>query len=192
LPAVALLLLAGAATAWVTLAAAGAGVSRSGGPHTVEEERAWPLVLELRPGIVRPPGGELVEPLLERSIPIGRRAARRSRIEVRFEHRGRHTVEPARLFIRDPLGLAERVSATPPIELVVLPRVEPVLAPGGGAGGLHGHTARSLGAAVEVELDTLRPYRQGAPAGRIHWPTVARTGEVMERRLVSDSDSLPL
>src|SRR5207253_4924794 len=45
---------------------------------------------------------------------------------------------------------------------------------------------------AEIELDSLRPYRQGAPASRIHWPTTARTGETMERHLVSDADSRPL
>ena len=28
---------------------------------------------------------------------------------------------------------------------------------------------------AELEIDGLRPYREGAPASRIHWPTVART-----------------
>jgi uncharacterized protein (DUF58 family) len=45
---------------------------------------------------------------------------------------------------------------------------------------------------AELELDSLRPYRPGAPASRIHWPTSARTGEMMERHLVSDADSKPL
>src|SRR2546421_10701628 len=65
LPSVALLVLAGGAAAWVTLAAAGAGIERTGGPPTVEEEQAWPLRLELPRGIVRPPGGDLVEPWLD-------------------------------------------------------------------------------------------------------------------------------
>jgi uncharacterized protein (DUF58 family) len=30
------------------------------------------------------------------------------------------------------------------------------------------------------------------PASRIHWPAVARRGELVERRLVADSDSRPL
>lgn len=193
LPAVALILLAAAASLWVALAAAGAGLRREGGPHAVEEEQAWPLVLEPRPGLVRPPGGELVEPVLDRPLPIGRRRPSRSRVEVRFERRGRRTLAPARLVIRDPLGLARRELASDPIELVVLPRIEPVLTPAGGAaGGVVGRSARPLAAAAEVEPDSLRPYRPGAPAARIHWPTVARTGDVMERRLAADADSLPL
>jgi uncharacterized protein (DUF58 family) len=188
LPAVALLVLAAVCGAWVALAA---GVRREGGPHAVEEDRPWPLVLELRRGLVRPPGGELVEPLLDQPLPVAHQ--RRARVDVRFERRGRRTLEPARLVIRDPLGLARRELSTEPIELVVLPRIEPVLAPdGGGAGGVVGRAARPMAATAEVEPDALRPYRQGAPAARIHWPTVARTGEVMERRLATDADSLPL
>ena len=41
-------------------------------------------------------------------------------------------------------------------------------------------------------MESLRPYREGAPASRIHWPTVARVGTLMERRLLADSDSQPL
>jgi uncharacterized protein (DUF58 family) len=43
-----------------------------------------------------------------------------------------------------------------------------------------------------MELDVLRPYRPGAPATRIHWPTLARTGELMERRFVADPRARPL
>jgi uncharacterized protein (DUF58 family) len=43
-----------------------------------------------------------------------------------------------------------------------------------------------------MELDVLRPYRPGTPATRIHWPTLARTGELMERRFVADPRARPL
>jgi uncharacterized protein (DUF58 family) len=188
-PAVALLVLAAGAAAWVALAAAGAGIERRAALQAIEEEQPWPLLIELRPGLVPAPGGEVVEPLLRRPIPLRRR---RSRVDVRFERRGRRTIAPARMVIRDPLGLARRELSAPALELVVLPRIEPVLAPGGSATGTTARAARSLAAAAEVEPDSLRPYRQGAPAARIHWPTVARTGEVMERRLAADADSLPL
>jgi uncharacterized protein (DUF58 family) len=193
LPAVALLVLGAGSAVWVGLAAAGAGIQRTPGPHTVEEEQAWPLLLDRGRGVLPPPGGELVEPLLGRPLPVGLGAPRRTRIEVRFERRGRRAVEPARLTIRDPLGLAERVMESEPAEVLVLPRIEPVIAPGAGAAGrLGSRSARPLAESAEVEIDGLRPYREGAPAGRIHWPVLARGGEVMERRLVADSDSRPL
>jgi uncharacterized protein (DUF58 family) len=193
LPAVALLLLGIGSAVWVALAAAGAGIERAPGPHTIEEGEPWPLVLDSRAGVVPPPGGELSEPLLGRPLRVGFGAPRRVRIDVRFERRGRRLLEPARLSIRDPLGLAERAMESAVDEVLVLPKIEPVVAPGAGAAGRIGaRSARPLAESADVEIDGLRPYRPGAPAGRIHWPVVARGGEVMERRLVADSDSRPL
>jgi uncharacterized protein (DUF58 family) len=192
-PGFGLILVAACAVGWVGVAASGARLERRGGPHAVEEEHAWPLTLEVRPGAVRPPGGELIEPLLGRTLPIGRGVPLRTRVEVRFERRGRRSLEPARLAITDPLGLARRELVVPPIDVIVLPRIEPVLAPGGGAAvGPAARAGRPLAAAAEVELDALRPYRPGTPAARIHWPVVARTGEMMERQLAADADSRPL
>jgi len=191
LPSVALLVLAGGAAAWVTLAAAGAGIERTGGPPTVEEEQAWPLRLELRRGIVRPPGGDLVEPLLDAPLSL-RSGDRRVRIDVRFERRGGHALAPTRVAIRDPLGLAERELRSAPLEVLVLPRIEPVLAPRAGGSSGAGRVARAALDTTELEPDGLRPYRPGAPATRIHWPAVARTGDVIERRLAADASSRPL
>ena len=189
------------ALAWVSLAARGAHVVRAPGPATVEEGSAWPLVLELRSGLLPPPGGELEEPLLGWPVPLARRRSRRLRINIRFPRRGRRTLAPARLVIRDPLRLyAWEVEGEGGEELIVLPRVEPVLAAGGGGGARgsvlggerHGPGRRLHDLAAQLELDTLRPYREGTPASRIHWPALARTGEVMERRLVADTESAPL
>ena len=84
----------------------------------------------------------------------------------------------------------------------MLPRVEPVTAPGGGGAGAGAQagmgaqpslSGRRLDAsAAELEIDGLRAYREGAPASRIHWPSVARHGEMLERRLVAELDSAPL
>lgn len=191
LPAMALLVVAVWTALWITLAASGAHVERTVAATTVEEEAPWPLRLEVRSGIVRPPGGELVEPLLGRAILLPR-ARRDVRVEVRFARRGRRTIEPARFVIRDPLGLAERVVRSPPAEVLVLPRVEPVIAPRGGRMGLAPSLARAPLDAAELEPEALRPYHPGAPATRIHWPAVARTGEVFERSLVSEAGSRPL
>ena len=204
-PAVALIGLAVAAAIWVTLAARGAGIDREPGPATVEEEQPYPLRLELRQGLLPPPGGELREPLLEAPIPLAGRTAGKVRIDVRFARRGKRVIEPGALTIADPLRPAVREipSAGEPAELLVLPRVEPVLAaPASGAGGSGagpdsggGRAAlrgRMDGSAAELDLDGLRPYREGTPASRIHWPAVARSGEMLERRLMADSDSAPL
>ena len=194
-PGIALTLLAAAAGVWVLAAAAGATLERSTGPATVEEERQWPLVITARTGIVPAPSGELIEPLLRRSLPMAGRTSRRMRVAVTFERRGRRQLQPARLVIRDPFGLVERAfEAGEADEVLVLPRIEPVVASGRGAGASVEAAvgARPAEASAEIEMESLRPYREGAPASRIHWPTVARVGTLMERRLLADSDSQPL
>jgi uncharacterized protein (DUF58 family) len=117
------------------------------------------------------------------------------RIEARFTRRGRRMLEPARLTLRDPLGLASRTFLSQREEVLVLPRIESPTTGGdsssGGAGVQTDGSALGIQGA-ELELDALRPYREGAPASRIHWPTVARSGKMMERRLVADADSRPL
>ena len=194
-PGVAFLMLGVGSAVWVALAAHGAGLVRRLDAHVVEEGQPLAVHLETRGGLLPPPGGEIVEPLLDDPLPAFGQAAREVRVDVRFGRRGRRWLEPTRLTLKDPLALAERSFHTNPEELLVLPRVEPP-SPGGdrtaGAGG-----AQSEGSAIaiqgaELELDSLRPYREGAPASRVHWPTVARTGTMMERRLVPDADSRPL
>jgi uncharacterized protein (DUF58 family) len=190
------------ALAWVRLAARGARVVRVPCPHSVVEEEPWPLALELCRGLLPPPGGELWEPLLGRPVRLAGRSPGRVRVSVRFARRGRRRLEPPLLVVRDPLGLDEvRLPGAGGEELLVLPRVEPVVAvrAGGAAAGPlggtgeHGGAGRQLAiAAAEQEIDGLRPYREGTPAARIHWPTVARRGEMLERRLVADLDSAPL
>jgi uncharacterized protein (DUF58 family) len=194
-PGIALVLLAVVACAWVLLAAVGASLERRPGPATVEEEQGWPLRLTAETGILPAPGGELREPLLRGRLSMAGRAKRTVRVNVTFERRGRRRLEPARLTIQDPLGLISReVAAGGGDEVLVLPRIEAVNAVGAGAAfrGPGASGARPAETAAEVEMESLRPYREGAPASRIHWPTVARSGTLMERRLLADSDWRPL
>jgi uncharacterized protein (DUF58 family) len=202
-PGVALVVLAVGSVVWVVLAARGATVERVPGPHTVVEEDPYPLRVEVRSGVLPPPGGELLEPLLGWPVPVGGRWSRRLRINVRFSRRGRRILEPDVLVIRDPLRLFSReLVGEGGEEVLVLPRVEPVTAPGSGGAGAGSEaglgaepslSGRRLDAsAAELEIDGLRAYREGAPASRIHWPSVARRGEMLERRLVAELDSAPL
>src|SRR5687768_6202748 len=202
-PGVGLVLLAVGSGVWVWLAARGASVARVPGPHTVVEDEPYPLRVEVRSGVLPPPGGELLEPLLGWPVPIAGRWSRRLRINVRFARRGRRVLEPELLVIRDPMRLYSReVRVDAHDEVLVLPRVEPVTAPGSGGAGAGAQaglgaqpslSGRRLDAsAAELEIDGLRAYREGAPASRIHWPSVARHGEMLERRLVAELDSAPL
>jgi uncharacterized protein (DUF58 family) len=149
--------------------------------------------LTLKRGKLRAPGGELDEPLLGRPLRITRSTPQRIRVDVRFSRRGRRGLDGARLTIRDPLGLASREFRSEPAEVLVLPRVHPLgIDATGVTTGLGREASRLSAHAAELELDSLRPYREGAPASRIHWPTVARRGEMVERRLIADVDLRPL
>jgi uncharacterized protein (DUF58 family) len=192
-PGIGLVLLGLGAWIWVGMAAQGAGVRREVGPSVVEEDEPYPVRLTLPRGLVSPPGGELVEPLLGRTIPLNASTKRRIRVDVRFSRRGRRVLKPARLTLADPLGLARRDLFSDPGEVLVLPRVEPIsVSSNAWTDRLAGEADRMAAHAAELELDTLRPYRPGTPASRIHWPTVARTGEMIERRLIADVDLRPL
>lgn len=191
-PGVALAVTAVGAAAWVLLAAHGAHVTRAPGPATIEEEQPYPLVLTAAAGALPAPGGELVEPLLRRPLPATDPRSSRVRVNVRFARRGRRELEPARLVIRDPLSLVVRETRSEPASVLVLPRLEPVRVVGEDGGARFALAGAGAGQASELELDTLRPYRQGTPASRIHWPAVARTGELMERKLIAEGDARPL
>ncbi len=204
-PALALVAASGGALAWVGLAAAGAGVETEPGPPTVQERRPYPLRVALHTGLLPAPAGELQTELLDGPVSLAGMSARRLRIDVQFERRGRRRIEPPSFTIHDPLRLVTRTVSDrgQDAELLVLPRIEPVLAPGG-SGGAGAGTAgdgqspaaalrgAAAGSAAELDLDGLRPYRTGTPASRIHWPALARSGEMLERRLTAESDSAPL
>jgi uncharacterized protein (DUF58 family) len=198
---IALLALAIGAFAWVELATVGGRLERRPGPSRLEESEPYPLRLSLRRTLLPPPGGELIDPLLDRSVPVGRRWARQVEREIWLESPGRRRLVPARLVVRDPLGLWQRtLQSERTDDLVVLPRVDPVRWSGPGAerrgqaagsGSARDATSRRGGLAA-FEVDGLRPYRDGSPASRIHWPAVARTGQMIERRLISGGEPRPL
>ncbi len=107
-------------------------------------------------------------------------AARR----LTIERPGAHLIGPSTLRVRDDLGLfARSFTAGEPAVVLVLPA--PANAPvqqrpqGADPGG-------------DPEPDGLQAYTRGTPAGRIHWPSVARGGEWQERRVLSAPRGLPL
>ena len=167
------------------------------------EDEAYPLELVIRQGRVaaaRRAG----------HAPAGRRPGARHRDGPRREcgfgcaRRGGDagTSEPATLQLTDPLRLhTVELRGESAGSVLVLPRIEPVIVRGGSGGGrgdglLDG--LEGLGAAgidtrpIDFELDGLRPYREGSPASRIHWPTVARSREMLEHRLVAGANASPL
>jgi uncharacterized protein (DUF58 family) len=200
LPGVALVVAAAAATAWVELAARGASIDRERAPALTVEDRELPLPIRIERGIAPLPGGELRDPLRERPFAVGPGLDRGVESGVVFRRRGRRRIPPAVLSIRDPLGLRQRsVESGDGGTVLVLPRVEAIEFAGGDGGersirwGFAGEGSAGIETpAVEMEIDGLRPYRRGSPASRIHWPTVARRSEMLERRLIAGADSTPL
>ncbi len=189
------------AVGWVELARP-RRLERARGPGQIVEGEPYPLELVASGGLLPLPGGELRDPILVEPLAVGPRWAMHHRAEIALAGRGRRRLDPPALEVRDPLGLHVRtVRGAEPGELLVLPRIEPVIAPGRAGSGRRGalggvedavaaRTAQERG--LELEVDGLRPYREGTPGSRIHWPAVARTGELIERRLIAGGDSAPL
>ncbi len=193
-PGIALVALGIGSALWVRAAARGVEVERTLQARRVVEDEPLVVEVEIRAGRVAPPCGELHDTLLTvpASLDTGGRRTR-VRIKARFSRRGIRHLPPPQVVIRDPLGLASvSVQARGPAEeVLVLPRIEPVLAPpAGGEGSQLGR--RSPAFAVEVDVDGLRPHRPGAPASRIAWLVYARSGELHDRVLRADADARPL
>ena len=192
-PGAALLAMAAAAAGWVAAAARGAAVERKISARRVMEEEPLSVHITARSGALPFPGGALVDSLLPQpaALRCGRSVAR-VRIDVRFARRGPRVLAAPNLALRDPLGVAERtVGGGEDGRVLVLPRLHPVIAAGEGSPlQSGGHAAPVAGA--DVELDGLRPYRDGAPASRIHWAALARGAGLLERRLRPEGEGRPL
>ena len=84
--------------------------------------------------------------------------------------------------LRDPFGLAQQVvRGEHEDEILVLPRTYPVNVAANGGEAQPAHARAALIAAAETEIDGVRQFREGTPASRIHWPSLARGHGLMER-----------
>ncbi|MBV8220233.1 MAG: DUF58 domain-containing protein [Solirubrobacterales bacterium] len=199
---VALVVLGLAAPAWVSLAARGAHIDRRLDSDRVVEDEPIEATVEVRRGPWGLPGAAVEDPLAGEPISIrgpmsiisgGHTAS--VRIVASFPRRGVRRIDPPTLIVSDALELArvERVSSSPAQELLVLPRTERVKwVPGAGEKWRRASGAAALEPFGATEVDGLRPYRQGTPASRIHWPALARGAGLLERRLRADTESRPL
>lgn len=117
-------------------------------------------------------------------IPARGRGVRSVTYTIDPSKRGRYAIGPLRVEAADPFGLAPvRIEVGERDELVVTPPIEDLLgvagSPFGATGGLA--LARRL-ARGGGEFSLMRPYQQGDDLRRIHWPSVARRGELMIRQ----------
>ena len=189
----ALVALAAVSAAWVVLAARRAEVARTVGARRVQEGEELPVRIDVRAAGLPFPGGVVRDALVRRPVEL-RAGGRGVRIaaRARFDRRGLHELAQSRVVIADPLGLcARRVRGGAAAEVLVLPRIEPVLAPGDGEEA--GTPARGVVTGVAAtELDGVGPLRDGTPASRVYWPALARGGDALERRFRADGDGRPL
>jgi uncharacterized protein (DUF58 family) len=112
----------------------------------------------------------------------------RDRQRVRYSltprQRGRYTLGPLSVDLSDPFALTKlRVEFDEREELVVAPEVESLT---GGPDSPFGLTS-GLALAKHLfrtgdEFYTMRPYVEGDDLRRIHWPSVARSGQLMIRQ----------
>jgi uncharacterized protein (DUF58 family) len=110
-------------------------------------------------------------------------------LSLRPARRGEHAIGPATVRFGDPFGIGHRELRSAPCRLLVLPRIEPIRRE-------QLDRALGLGRARALlddgpDVEGLRPYRPGAPASRIHWLTVARLGQLVERRAERDATDMP-
>jgi uncharacterized protein (DUF58 family) len=196
-PGIAFVVLAAIVSAWVVSGARGVSIVRVVGARRALEDEPVPIDITVRSGRLTLPTGVIEDPLLGAPAPlaVGRRITR-LRINARFARRGRKLLAAPRVVVRDPFGLAMRPASgrAQDAELLVLPRIEPVVAipPGGDGAGIAGAGRARQHIAAEVDLDGLRQLRPGTPASRIFWPSLARGAGMMERRLQAESDTRPL
>ena len=115
---------------------------------------------------------------------VGHGWKRQVSYQVRSDVRGRFEIGPMTVRVSDAFGLVELGRAfRTTVPLVVTPRTVPlpVIPLGGGSSGSGDNRPRAFafGSAEDV---TVRDYRQGDDLRRVHWPSSARTGELMVRR----------
>lgn len=115
---------------------------------------------------------------------IGHGWRRQVTYQVRSDVRGRFEIGPMTVRVGDAFGLVELGRAfRMTVPLVVTPRTVPLprIPLGGGWTGSGDNRPRAfaVGSAEDV---TVRDYRQGDDLRRVHWPSSARTGELMVRR----------
>jgi uncharacterized protein (DUF58 family) len=188
---------------WIWLASLSTSVSRVVEVDRVLEDQPLEARIEVRGGPLGVPGGEILDPLA--GGPIGLSSALFAprhgatadvRVVARFGRRGRRTLEPPALALRDPLGLVRlvRQGQASSQSLLVLPRLDRPRWARHESGERFDRRAgaASLEALAAVDIDGLRPYRPGTPASRISWPALARGAGLLERRMQAERDSGPL
>jgi uncharacterized protein (DUF58 family) len=115
---------------------------------------------------------------------VGPRRTQQVSYTVLPQARGRYRFGPMSVDVSDPFALTRlRLGFDDRDELLVTPEIEDLFEPSDSAMGpsFGASRARQLFRTGE-EYYTMRTYQEGDDLRRIHWPSVARTGELMIRQ----------
>lgn len=116
--------------------------------------------------------------------PIRRHGTTRASYRVPTERRGRIEIGPMKTKVTDPFGLAASTRTTAPdTHLLVLPKVDRIVAPpqpGGQSAHELDRTPNRVGANGD-DFSSLRAYAIGDDLRKVHWPSSARSGELVVR-----------
>ncbi|MCX6397778.1 MAG: DUF58 domain-containing protein [Propionibacteriales bacterium] len=110
--------------------------------------------------------------------------SRHVRYSVQADVRGLYEVGPLQVRVADPFGMLSTYRTFPRrLPVVVVPAAEPLPGSGftGARSGTGEHRPQPFTAGHAAD-STVRDYRQGDDLRRVHWPSTARTGELMVRQ----------
>ncbi len=159
-------------------------VLRAGTPAQVElsltNRNRWRTpIISLHDRVGDGPGASLM------LAPIGGRQTRSIFYQLPTSRRGRLGIGPLQLASGDPLGItASRVEGAGKIDVTIHPTIVPLVSPHASSG-MDPRTpeqSRHTVATSGDEFFTLRPYEVGDELRRIHWPSSARSTELMVRQ----------
>jgi len=116
--------------------------------------------------------------------PLRRSRSTRASYRLPTETRGRIDIGPMKTKVTDPFGLAASTrTSSPDASLLVLPRIDDITAPpppGGTIAQASDRSPNRVGANGD-EFSSLRAYAVGDDLRKVHWPSSARTGELVVR-----------
>jgi uncharacterized protein (DUF58 family) len=142
-----------------------------------------------REGTAPPPWRTGVEPVVVPPITPG--ASWSMDVPVPTDQRGLRVLRPVQVWVSDPFGLAaRRVGAGSTVHVVVCPTPAPVPVPAYAPTEVGQRNAAPIEGPARTwrpagdELADLRDYQPGDRLARLHWPVMARTGELVVRDFV--------
>ena len=116
--------------------------------------------------------------------PLWRHRGTRASYRVPTETRGRIEIGPMKTRVTDPFGLASSTrTSAPDASLLVLPRIDPIAPPaqpGGSAAQMADRSPGRVGPSGD-DFSSLRAYSVGDDLRKVHWPSSARTGDLVVR-----------